>query len=55
MIEVMLHEGSWCIYVEKCEKGDLAPTIIGLLQRYEREKGDLKYRKNYAITFRVYS
>ena len=51
MIEVTLIEGSHRKIVKTCEPGDLAPTIIGILQEYEAKHGELKYRQNYAITF----
>ncbi len=51
MIEVSLMKGSWRIYTETCNKGELVPTIVGLMQKYEREHGDLENRQQYAITF----
>lgn len=54
MIEVKLIEGSYTVLTKTCESGDLAPTIIAILQEYEAERGELKYRQNYAITFRVF-
>lgn len=52
MFEVILYKGSDPIYFEKCDVGDLLPTIATVLQWYEREHGKYEYQRSYAIKFR---
>lgn len=53
MFEVIFYGlGGQKLYVRKCDKGDILPTMATLMQLYESEQGVYEYQRNYAIQWR---
>ena len=52
MFEIRMIFRGGSLYVRRCDKGELLPTMAAMLQDFEAEHGVYRHQENYALQWR---